>query len=90
MALWFGWPFAPIAPVTPVAPAHLAVARLKALTGTQIEVVPDKGLGPALTDTLCGDIHMTVTQALIKPHFKSGKEGALSVTRTICTAFTPH
>ncbi len=92
MALWFGWPVTPVTPVTPVAPAHLAVARLKALTGTQIEVVPYKGLGlgPALTDTLRGEIHMTVTKALIKPHFKSGKEGALSVTRTICTAFTPH
>ena len=81
MALWFGWP---------VAPAHLAVARLKALTGTQIEDVPYKGLGLALTNTLRGEIYMTVTKALFKPHFKSGKLGALSVTHTICTALTPH
>ncbi len=61
------------------APAEL----FKALTGTDITIVPYKGVSAVMTDLLAGRVDMTVAGFLdTNAHLKSGKLRALAVTTT--------
>jgi len=63
------------------APSHLSVELLAAMTGVQFNHVPYKGMAPALTDVISGQIHMslpTIPGGL--PHAQSGRVRALGVT----------
>jgi tripartite-type tricarboxylate transporter receptor subunit TctC len=63
------------------APSHLSVELLAAMTGTQFNHVPYKGMAPALTDVISGQIQMslpTIPGGL--PHAQSGRVRALGVT----------
>jgi tripartite-type tricarboxylate transporter receptor subunit TctC len=71
-------------------PPHLAAERFKSLSGTSIEHVPYKGVAPALTDTISGQLQMTVSVVpMILPHIKSGKVRALGVTSLARTPLAP-
>ena len=71
-------------------PPHLAAERFKSMSGTSIEHVPYKGVAPALTDTISGQLQMTVSVVpMILPHIKSGKVRALGVTSLTRTPLAP-
>src|SRR5690606_37204725 len=54
---------------------------LKQMADIQIQHIPYKGTGPALTDLLGGAVDMTVTTPPpLIPHIKAGKLRALAVT----------
>ncbi len=60
---------------------HLALERLKQMSGTDIVHVPYKGAAPALTDLLAGRIDaMIATTTLAAPNVKAGKVRVIAVT----------
>jgi tripartite-type tricarboxylate transporter receptor subunit TctC len=60
---------------------HLAAELFKDLTGTNALHVPYRGGGPALTDTLAGQVDFSFPSlAAALPHIKSGRLRALGVT----------
>ena len=60
---------------------HLALERLKLMSGTDIVHVPYKGAAPALTDLIGGRIDaMIATTTLAAPNVKGGKVRVLAVT----------
>ena len=72
-------------------PPHLAAERFKSMTGAAIEHVPYKGVSPALTDTISGQLQMTISVVpMIMPHIKSGKVRALGVTSVARTPLAPE
>jgi tripartite-type tricarboxylate transporter receptor subunit TctC len=72
-------------------PPHLAAERFKSMTGTAIQHVPYKGVAPALTDTISGQLQMTISVVpMIMPHIKSGKVRALGVTSLARTSLAPE
>ena len=59
---------------------HMAVALLQAKAGLNLLHVPYKGMGPAVTDLIGGQVNMTIAdEASLMPHVKSGKLRALAV-----------
>ena len=71
-------------------PPHLAAERFKSMTGTTIEHVPYKGVAPALTDTISGQLQMTISVVpMIMPHIKAGRVRALGVTSLARTPLAP-
>ena len=51
------------------------------MTGTDMLHVPYKGGGPAVTDVIAGQVHMTFgNMPTVLPHVRSGKVRALAVT----------
>ncbi len=60
---------------------HLSGELLKRMTGMQMVFVNYKGTGPALADTLSGQIHVMVVNPLpAVPHIKSGRLRLLAST----------
>src|SRR5262245_24237013 len=60
---------------------HLSGELLKRMTGAQMLFVNYKGTGPALTDTLAGQVHVMVVNPLpAVPHIKSGRLRLLAST----------
>jgi tripartite-type tricarboxylate transporter receptor subunit TctC len=60
---------------------HLSGELLKKLTGMQLLYVNYKGTGPALTDTLSGQVHVMVVNPLpAVPHVKAGRLRLLAST----------
>ena len=60
---------------------HLAGELYKSMTGIDIVHVPYKGLAPAITDVLGGQLQILFADVgLIAPHLKSGRLKALAVT----------
>lgn len=69
---------------------HLATEVFKSMTGINLLHVPYKGTTPALTDTMAGQIQMTVLVApLVLPAVKAGKVRALGVTSSRRSALAP-
>ncbi len=69
---------------------HLATEVFKSMTGINLLHVPYKGTTPALTDTMAGQIQMTVLVApLVLPAVKAGKVRALGVTAGHRSALAP-
>jgi tripartite-type tricarboxylate transporter receptor subunit TctC len=61
--------------------AHLAVEMFQQLTGTKFVHVPYKGAGPALTDTIAGQVQfMIATMPAAASHIRGGKLRALGVS----------
>jgi tripartite-type tricarboxylate transporter receptor subunit TctC len=70
---------------------HLATEVFKSMTGINVLHVPYKGTTPALTDTMAGQIQMTVLVApLVLPAVKAGKVRALAVTSSKRSALAPE
>lgn len=60
---------------------HLAMEMLKQAAGLQLTHVPYKGGGPAITDTIGGQVPLLfINQDNALPHVKAGKSRALAVT----------
>lgn len=60
---------------------HLATVLFASMTGTHLVHVPYKGLGPALTDLIGGQINLIFADVgLVLPHRKAGKLKAVAVT----------
>src|SRR2546421_7207575 len=59
---------------------HLATELFRLQAGVDIVIVQYKGGGPALTDTIAGQVHMNIGSAVQNiPHVRSGKLRALGV-----------
>ncbi len=72
-------------------PPHLAAERFKAITGTTIEHVPYKSVAPALTDTISGQLQMTLSVVpMIMPHIKAGRVRALGITSLARSPLAPE
>ncbi|HEV8110340.1 MAG TPA: tripartite tricarboxylate transporter substrate binding protein, partial [Burkholderiales bacterium] len=62
-------------------PSHIAGELLKLKTGADLLHVPYKGGGPAVTDTLAGQVPMLIlTAAIVMSHVRAGKLIPLAVT----------
>ena len=69
---------------------HLAFALFATLARIDITHVPYKGTGPALIDTISGQVHMLMGNVLSSlQHAKSGKLRALAVTTAKRSAAVP-
>lgn len=63
------------------APSHLAVELFKVLTRTELVHVPYKGMAPAMTDVISGQVQLSIpTIPAGLPHVKTGRLRALAVT----------
>jgi tripartite-type tricarboxylate transporter receptor subunit TctC len=62
-------------------PSHIAGELLKLKTGADLLHVPYKGGGPAVTDTLAGQVPILIlTAAIVMSHVRAGKLTPLAVT----------
>ena len=62
-------------------PPHLAAELFKHMTGIDVQHVPYKGVTPALTDTIAGQVHMTISVVpAALAHMRSGRVRALGIT----------
>ena len=69
---------------------HLATELFKAMAGVQIVHVPYKGVAPAATDLVSGQVQMlTGDLNTLMPHVKSGKMRPLAVTGGMRSALLP-
>jgi tripartite-type tricarboxylate transporter receptor subunit TctC len=76
---------------TPGGPGFLGAELFKSLAGVNIVHVPYKGIAPAMTALLSGEVQMQITDpALVLPHAKSGRLKALAVTSAEPSALVPH
>lgn len=70
---------------------HVAMERLKQITGAAIAHVPYKGAGPALQDLMGGQIEMTVdTLGGLLPHHQSGRVRIVGVAAAKRLALAPE
>jgi tripartite-type tricarboxylate transporter receptor subunit TctC len=70
---------------------HLCAEMFKDSTGTYILHVPYRGGGPALLDTLSGQVDMSFpTLSAALPHVKAGSLRALAVTDTTRSSLLPE
>ena len=70
--------------------AHLTAELFKAMAGVDIVRVPYRGVGPALTALIAGQVQLMFPSAgSIAPHLKSGRLRALAVTSAQPSALTP-
>lgn len=71
-------------------PPHLAMERLKVMTGIDLLHVPFRGVAPALNDTVAGEVQLTfaVVPAVL-PFLKTGRLKALAVTSLTRSRLVP-
>jgi tripartite-type tricarboxylate transporter receptor subunit TctC len=71
--------------------SQLAAVMFESMAGIDMVHVPYKGLSPALTDLLSGQVQLMFSSVVaILPHIKAGKVRALAVTGTKRLASTPR
>ncbi len=68
---------------------HLFTEMLAHDTGTAFLHVPYKGVGPAITALLAGEIHFLVADVAVMAQMRAGKVRALAVTTPRQTALVP-
>ncbi len=70
--------------------SHLAAELFRFTVGIKIVHIPYKGAGPALNDTISGQVHLLFSNtAATGPHVKSGRIRALAVTTAQPSALAP-
>jgi tripartite-type tricarboxylate transporter receptor subunit TctC len=70
---------------------HLANELLKSMTGTNITHVPYKGVAPAATDLISGQVQMMSGDlSTLLPHVRSGRMRALAVTAARRSSLLPN
>jgi tripartite-type tricarboxylate transporter receptor subunit TctC len=71
-------------------PPHLSAEILKSMTGINIEHVPYKGVTPAMTDTMAGQVQMVISVIpAVLSAVRSGRLRALAVTSSKRAASVP-
>jgi len=71
--------------------SHLATELMKLTAQIELVHVPYKGLGPALTDLIGGQVQLIIsTMASASPQVKAGKLRALAVTTARRSSFFPE
>ena len=71
--------------------SHLATELLKLMTNVEMVHIPYKGLGPALTELVGGQLQLIIsTQASALPHIKAGRILPLAVTTAKRSAIFPQ
>ena len=71
--------------------SHLATELLKLMTNVEMVHIPYKGLGPALTELVGGQLQLIIsTQASALPHIKAGRIPPLAVTTAKRSAIFPQ
>jgi tripartite-type tricarboxylate transporter receptor subunit TctC len=71
-------------------PPHLSAEIFKSMTGATIQHVPYKGITPAMTDAIAGQVHMIISVIpAVLPTVKSGRLRALGVTSAKRSAIVP-
>lgn len=71
--------------------SQLAAVLFGSMAGVDMVHVPYKGLAPALTDLLAGEVQLMFSSVVaILPHIKAGKLRALAVTGAKRLAFMPE
>ena len=61
--------------------SHMAVELFKTMTGTNLVHIPYKGLAPALTDLLSGEVQLMFSSAVaMLPQVKAGRLRAIAMT----------
>jgi tripartite-type tricarboxylate transporter receptor subunit TctC len=71
--------------------SHLAMELFKSMTGTRMEHIPYKGVGPLVTDMLGGQIALTISSAVpLSPQVRAGKLRGLAVTSPKRSAAFPE
>ena len=71
-------------------PSHLATEIFKSMSGIDLFHVPYKAVSPALTDTMAGQVQLTVQVVpSVLPMVKAGKLRALGVTSLKRTSLAP-
>ena len=71
-------------------PPHLCAEILKSMTGMNIQHIPYKGVTPAMTDTIAGEVQMLISVIpAVLSTVKSGKLRALGVTSAKRTPIVP-
>ena len=69
---------------------HIALEKLKSVTGVTITHVPYKGSGPAMTDVISGQIDaMFTTTITVTPHFNAGRVKVIGVAGAKRQALLP-
>jgi tripartite-type tricarboxylate transporter receptor subunit TctC len=69
---------------------HLAMELFKSMAGVDLVHVPYKGVGPALTDVIGGQIDAMMADVhLVAPHAQSGRLRVLAVTSTERSSVMP-
>jgi tripartite-type tricarboxylate transporter receptor subunit TctC len=72
-------------------PGHLAMELIKTIAGIRIEHVPYKGIAPALTDLLGGQVQVLITNTPpVMPYIESGRLRALAVVNPKRAALLPE
>lgn len=70
--------------------AHIATALYETMAGVDLTHVPYKGLAPAMSDLLAGQVDIMFSSVVaITPQIKAGKLRALAVTSTKRSALLP-
>src|SRR5436190_9664444 len=71
--------------------AQLAAAMYESMAGVKMVHVPYKGIAPAMTDLMSGEVQLMFgTIVALVPHIQSGKLRALAVTSTKRSALLPE
>ena len=69
---------------------HMSAELFKAVAGTPIVHIPYRGGGPAMIDTMSGQVAMSFpVLSAVQPHVQAGKLRALGVTGTKRSALMP-
>lgn len=68
----------------------MIIENRPSMAGINLQHVPYKGAGPAITALISGEVHLTINElGLMAPHVKSGKLRALAVTSATQSALAP-
>ncbi|MBC7779181.1 MAG: tripartite tricarboxylate transporter substrate binding protein [Proteobacteria bacterium] len=63
--------------------SHLAMELFKSMAGVDLQHIPYKGTGPAITDLLGGQLNLTIASAVpLIPQIRAGKLRPIAVTGT--------
>lgn len=72
-------------------PPHLSAEIFKSMTGINVQHVPYKGVTPALTDTVAGQVHMVISVIpAVLSTMRAGRVRALGVTSAKRSAIVPE
>jgi tripartite-type tricarboxylate transporter receptor subunit TctC len=72
-------------------PPHLSFEILKSMTGMDVQHVPYKGITPAMTDTIAGQVHMLISVIpAILGSVRAGRLRALGVTSAQRSPLVPE